>query len=75
MACCEELEQVLEKFELPFFYPVQINMETLGFAPLGLAVKLLQTTRTGRITATGGMEIFIRYCPWCGVKLREEEKK
>jgi hypothetical protein len=71
---CDGLQQIMGKWERPFYYPVYVEKETLNLKADHLAVPLYNMTASGGIARTGKSVLFLSYCPICGESLTQKEE-
>lgn len=73
--CCDAMKEILSKFDKPFYWPIRFVPKTHDLVADELAVTLYKTTPAGNISKRGSATVFLNYCPWCGKKLREIERR
>jgi len=71
--CCGILEQLKEKYDLPFYRPISYTTKDRQLAVGSWAIRLLKTTPGGAIARGGQGTLFLNYCPICGARLAPEE--
>lgn len=73
VTCCGGFEEIKKYARLPFERPIRFDRETHSMSTEEWAVRLFHETPSGNISKKSAGVVFLKYCPFCGVKLEKEE--
>jgi hypothetical protein len=68
LVCCGLIEQVADKYDMPFGRPMGINFKTGGWS-----LRLFNLTKRGNMSSKGTGWLLLSYCPICGKRIAPEE--